>query len=128
MANLVSGTILTATGKKGTGAATNGAITVDLDTGNFFEVDLQSSNADITTFTISNPNQTTGQISSFVLKITQGSTARQISWDVLSSGFRWIDDTGPTLTLTDNAIDILSFTSHDKGVNWYSSIVGFNFQ
>ena len=104
------------------------AITVDLDTGNFFEVDLQSSNADITTFTISNPNQTTGQISSFVLKITQGSTARQISWDVLSSGFRWIDDTGPTLTLTDNAIDILSFTSHDKGVNWYSSIVGFNFQ
>jgi len=119
--------------KKGTGAATNATVTVDLATGNFFEIDLQDSNADIGTFTISNavPSASATYIGiSFVLKITQGSTARQFTWSSFGSSpkLRWTDETaGPTLTKTNNAVDILSFFSYDRGVTWWSSAVGFNF-
>ena len=123
MANLVSGTILTATGKKGTGAATNGAITVDLDTGNFFEVDLEGSTTNVSAITVSNASAT--HVSSFVLKITQGSTARQIEFSELSA-FKWIGGTTPTLTTTNNAVDVLQFTTWDAGITWYGKIVGKN--
>jgi hypothetical protein len=98
-------------------------ITVDLATGNFFELDLESAGA-ITAFTISNPHAS--QVSTFKLQITQGSTARQISWGGLSA-FKWPGGTGPTLTTTNNAVDILQFTTWDTGTSWYGKIVGQNF-
>ena len=101
-------------------------VTVDLAAGNFFEIDLQPASGDIATFTISNPSGT--HISTFGLKITQGSTARQITWASLSA-FKWIGGNSgrPTLTTTDNAVDILSFTTYDNGTTWYGAVVGQNY-
>ena len=79
MANLLTTTITGGViNKKGTGAASGTTITVDSATGSSFEIDLQTASGDISTFTINNPSST--YINSFILKITQGSTARQIIW------------------------------------------------
>jgi hypothetical protein len=109
------------------GQTREGTITVDLATGISFEVDLETMTEDITAFTISNPSTT--HVNSFVLKITQGSTARQIIWSGLTN-IKWPSDGGPTtptLTVTDNAVDILSFTTYDNGTTWHGSVVGQNF-
>jgi len=115
------------------------AITIDLSTGGIFTLDLQNTDGPgITSFTVSNVDQTTNTVQSFILKITQGShgpvlatgvTSRQIIWSELTN-IKWPSDEGPnipTLTATDNAVDILSFTTYDKGVTWYGSVVGQNF-
>ena len=100
-------------------------ITIDLATGNFFEVDLENlSQSTISVITISNPSAS--HISNFVLKITQGSTARQFSWSELTA-FKWIGGTAPTLTTTNNAVDILSFTTYDYGTTWLGAVVGQNY-
>ena len=99
-------------------------LTVDLDTGNFFEVDLEASTANVSAITVSNASAT--HVSSFVLKITQGSTARQIEFSELSA-FKWIGGTTPTLTTTNNAVDILSFTTYDNGTTWHGAVVGQNY-
>jgi hypothetical protein len=100
------------------------SIVVDLSIGSFFEVDLQTATKNIFAITISNASAS--HISSFVLKLTQGSTARQIEWSELSA-FKWIGGTAPTLTTTDNAVDILSFTTYDYGTTWHGAVVGQNF-
>ena len=110
--------------KVGTGAASGTTVTVDLATGSFFEIDLQNASGDIATFTISNPHAS--QVSTFKLQITQGSTARQISWGSLSA-FKWPGGTGPTLTTTNDKVDILQFTTWDAATTWYGKIVGKNF-
>jgi len=115
------------------------AITIDLSTGGIFTLDLQNTDGPgIVSFTVSNVDQTTDRAQSFILKITQGShgpapaggfTSRQIIWSELTN-IKWPSDEGPntpTLTATDNAVDILSFTTYDKGVTWHGSVVGQNF-
>ena len=128
MANLLTTTITGGViNKKGTGAASGTTITVDSATGSSFEIDLQTASGDISTFTINNPSST--YINSFILKITQGSTARQIIWSGLTN-IIWPSDEGPitpTLTTTDNAVDILSFTTYNNGTTWHGSLVGQNF-
>jgi hypothetical protein len=99
-------------------------LTVNLAIGNFFEVDLENVSRNITAITTSNPSATYD--TSFVLKIIQGSTARQIEWSELSA-FKWEAGTVPTLTTTNNAVDILSFTTYDNGTTWHGSVVGQNF-
>jgi len=115
------------------------AITIDLATGGIFTLDLQNTaGIGITSFTVSNVDQTTDTAQSFILKIIQGNQgtgnptdypARQIIWSELTN-IKWPSDEGPnipTLTATDNAVDILSFTTYDKGVTWHGSVVGQNF-
>ena len=129
--------------KKGTASCSGTTLTIDLMSGTFFEVDLQSLGGDIATFAFTNYNSgllgASYGCSSFVLKTTQGSTARQFNWGSLTitgvSGspaynFRHIGGIHPQLTLTDNAIDMLSFTYwYGNAENaWYVSTVGFNFQ
>ena len=108
--------------KLGTGTVGNNIIIVDLATGNFFEVDMQNSNANISTFTISNASGT--HISSFVLKINQGNPARQLA---LGGSFKWVGGVAPVLTTTENAVDILSFTTYDYGTTWHGIVVGQNY-
>ena len=98
-------------------------LTVDLATGNFFEVDLETTN-NISAITVSNTSST--HVSSFVLKITQGYTPRKIEWSELSA-FKWIGGTAPTLTTVNDKIDTLSFTTYDNGTTWYGSVVGQNY-
>ena len=113
---------------------TAGGITVDLATGNYFEVDCQGA-TDIHSFTVNNVNATPGQISSFDLKITQGDNnprRTRFRWDPLSA---LIKTTGGSpsstnlynLTTTNDAVDIFRFTTYDNGTSWYGKVVGRNF-
>jgi len=109
-------------------------LTIDLALGNFFELDLENAEGPIGTFTIN--NAPAAYESSFVLKITQGSTAHPTAkstdtqdlfdWSLLTA-FKWDGGTTPTLTKTDNAVDILSFTTYDYGTTWLGSVVGQNY-
>ena len=129
MANLLSTTIDgQVTEKIGTGAASGTTVTVDLNTGNFFKIDLQSASGDIATFTITKPALSSTVVSSFVLHITQGSSARQFTWGSLSA-IKWTGGASgrPTVTTSDNAIDVLSFTTYDNGSTWHGQAVGFNY-
>ena len=104
--------------------STSTGITVDLSTGSFFEVDLESATDQIAELVISNPHASHG--SSFVLQITQGSTARNINWEN-DSKIKWPGGTAPTLTTTNNKVDIFSFSTWDNGTTWYGKVIGQNF-
>ena len=106
------------------GVAKHNKITIDLSTGNYFEVDLQAANDIIDTFTITE-SLASGTTQSFYLKVIQGSTARQFSWSSFSH-IKWVGS-GPTITATNNAVDILSFTTFDEGTTWYGKVEGQNF-
>ena len=95
------------------------AVTIDLQDGNNFEIDL-SDNITSGNFTISN-SASSGNVSAFTLKIIQGSTARTIAWP---SSVKWNAATVPTLSTTDNAVDYFVFITHDGGTNWYGFTAG----
>ena len=88
-----------------------------------FDFDLENATEEVAELIISNSHAS--QVSTFVLKITQGSTARVIRWD--GSGIiKWPGGTEPTLTTTNNAVDVFQFTTWDTGTSWYGKVVGQN--
>ena len=91
--------------------------TIDLAAATNFVHNLQSGN---TTYTFSNP-ASTGNASSFTLKIIQGSTARTITWP---SSVDWAGGTAPTLSSADNAVDVFVFYTIDGGTNYYGFTAG----
>ena len=103
------------TEKQGTGAASGTTVTVDLATGNFFEIDLQDASGDIATFTIN--NAAAAHRSSFVLKITQGSTARTFSSPFSGADIKWAGSgfRGGTFVASDSGMDML-LTSNNHGL------------
>ena len=107
------------------GIAKHNKITADLSTGNFFELDLETANDAIDTFTITETLSGT-QVQTFYLKVTQGSTARQFYWTSISH-IKWPASTGPTISTVNNAVDIFSFTTYDAGTTWHGETVGQNF-
>jgi hypothetical protein len=128
MANLLSTTLNGGTIEKSNSAGSQVSgttVSIDISTANFFQLDLQSASGNIATFTITGVES--GYVNSFVLKITQGSTARDFAWGSLSA-FKWSAGSAPTLTGTTDAVDILSFTTYDNGTTWYGSLVGVDFQ
>jgi hypothetical protein len=127
MANLLSTTLNGTIGKSNSagGQVSGTTVSIDISTANFFQLDLQSASGNIATFTIAGVKS--GYVNSFVLKITQGSTARDFAWGSLTA-FKWPNGTAPSLTLTTDAVDILSFTTYDNGTTWYGGLVGVDFQ
>ena len=129
------GTVLTTTDSggvyvesKGTSTCTGTTITVDLSTGNFFEVDFEALSGDVGTFTISNTNANAGMITTFILKVIQGSTTttRNITWASLTA-IKWPGGTTPTVTAGNDQIDLFVFSTYDNGSTWYGTIVGQDF-
>ena len=126
MANLASTTISgTITEKKGTASISGTTLTVDMSTGNYFEVSLATASDNIATFTITNP-PASGSVGSFVIKITQGSTARSFNWATMS-GARPVWESIPVIPTEVNAQDIYTFTTYDGGTIWYGSTIGTEF-
>ena len=127
MANLLSTTLNGTIGKSNSagGQVSGTTVSINISTANFFQLDLQSASGNIATFTIAGVKS--GYVNSFVLKITQGSTARDFAWGSLTA-FKWPNGTAPSLTLTTDAVDILSFTTYDNGTTWYGGLVGVDFQ
>ena len=128
MANLLSTSLNGGTIEKSNSAAaqvSGTTVSIDISTANFFQLDLQSASGNIATFTIAGVKS--GYMNSFVLKITQGSTARDFTWGSLTT-FKWPGGTAPGLPTVNNAVDILSFTTFDNGTTWYGNLVGVDFQ
>ena len=107
--------------KKSAPTISSSALTLDLTNSQVFTVAL---NSNISTLTISNPDPRTNTAQGFTLILTADGTARTITWP---GSVKWPSGTGPTLTSTNNKVDILSFLSPDNGTTWYGFVGGQNF-
>ena len=96
--------------------SSSGAATINLRDGNVFEHDLTEN----VTYTFSNP-AANGRASIFVLKIIQDSTARTITWP---NSVDWAAATAPTLTATNNGVDVFVFLTMDGGTTYYGFTAG----
>ena len=108
---------------KGTGTVGNGSVTIDLATGNFFELNLDASNATITSWTFSNP-AASGKASSWVMKFIQQGTARALTYP---AAVKWSNGADHIMSTADDAVDIVSMFTIDGGTNIYASIIGAAF-
>ena len=95
---------------------TGTSTTIDISVATNFVHDLTGA----TTYTFSNP-ASTGNASSFTLKIIQDSTARAITWP---STVDWAGGTAPTLTSTNNGVDVFTFYTIDGGTIYYGFTAG----
>ena len=97
-------------------SSSSNAATINLREGTSFLHDLTEN----VTYTFSNP-AASGNSSIFTLKIIQGSSARAITWP---SSVDWAAATAPTLTATDNGVDIFVFQTIDGGTTYYGFVAG----
>lgn len=105
-----------------TPSSSSNTLTLDLTTGNVFEVTLTEN---VTTLTISNP-PATGKGGSFTLILKQnGSGGHTFNWP---ASLRWASGNAPTLTTAANAVDILTFITTDAGTTWYGFLAGGDMQ
>lgn len=88
--------------------------TLNYQLGQSAVMDLQEGTGTVT-FAVSNP-PATGNYGEFNVKILQGSTAREITWP---GSFKWPDGEAPTLSTSNNAVDIVSGFTIDGGTTWY---------
>jgi hypothetical protein len=98
----------------------SGTLTLNCSLGNVFQVAL---NAAITTLTISNI-PTTGNAFGITLAFTMDGTARAVTW---GASIKWSGGTAPTLTSTNNKVDIFVLTTWDGGTTWFAMVGGQNF-
>ena len=94
--------------------SSSNATTVNLRDGTNFLHDL----TEATTFTFSNPPT---EACIWSLKIIQDSTARAITWP---NTVDWPSATAPTLTSTNDGVDIFVFLTIDGGTIWYGFTAG----
>ena len=96
--------------------SSSNAATLNLRDGNSFLHDLTEN----VTYTFSNP-AASGKLSMFTLKIIQDSSARTITWP---SSVDWAAATAPTLTATNNGVDVFVFFTIDGGTTYYGFTAG----
>lgn len=96
--------------------SSSGAATLNMRDGTNFVHDLTED----VTYTFSNA-ASSGKVSSFTLKVIQGSTARTITWP---TSVDWAAATAPTLSTDNDAVDVFVFMTHDGGTTWYGFTAG----
>jgi len=96
--------------------SSSNAATINLRDGNVFEHDLTEN----VTYTFSNP-AASGRASAFILKVIQDSSARTITWP---TSVDWAAATAPTLTSTNNGVDVFVFFTIDGGTTYYGFTAG----
>ena len=96
--------------------SSSNAATLNLRDGDNFVHDLTEN----VTYTFSNPGAS-GKVSAFSLKVIQDSSARTITWP---SSVDWAAGTAPTLTTTNNGVDVFVFFTHDGGTTYYGFTAG----
>lgn len=103
--------------------AKGGGLTLDLSSGQVFQVVLSAA---VTSITINNipDNTSTSNAVGFTIIFTADGTARTITWP---GSVKWPGGTAPTMTSTNNKKDIISFISDDAGTTWYGFVGGQNF-
>jgi len=96
--------------------SSSNAATINLRDGNVFTHTLSEN----VTYTFSNP-AASGRASAFILKITQDSTARTITWP---GSVDWASATAPTITATNAGVDVFAFLTVDGGTTYYGFTLG----
>jgi len=96
--------------------SSSNAATINLRDGNVFDHDLTEN----VTYTFSNP-AASGRASAFILKVIQDSSARTITWP---GSVDWPAATAPTLTATNNGVDVFVFFTIDGGTTYYGFTAG----
>ncbi len=96
--------------------SSSNAATINLRDGNVFTHTLTEN----VTYTFSHP-AASGRASAFILKVTQDSTARTITWP---TSVDWAAATAPTLTATSAGVDVFAFITVDGGTNYYGFTLG----
>jgi len=104
---------------KASPSISGGTLTLNLSTASVFEVAL---NANITTFTVSNPVPT-GNAQSFTLIFVADGTARTVTW---GNAISWPGATAPTLTSTSGQRDFFTFYTSTAG-GFFAFIAGQNY-
>ena len=103
-------------------AVVSNVATFNLENGNVFKL---NQDANITTFTISNPAATGKGCSFTVIRVKDNNgTTRTITWP---ASVKWGGGVAPVLTQTANAVDIFTFFTIDAGTTWYGCLVGAAF-
>ena len=97
-------------------SSSSNAATIDLRAGTNFFHDLTEN----VTYTFSNPGAS-GNLSVFSLKIMQGSSTRAITWP---NSVDWAAATAPTLTSSNDAVDIFVFMTIDGGNTYFGFTAG----
>ena len=104
-----------------TPAVVGGALTLDLETGNVFEVILTQN---VTSLTLANP-PAAGRTGSATLILRQDATGgRTLAWP---SSVRWAGGTPPLVTPAANAIDIYAVVTRNGGALWFGFPGGKDF-
>ena len=98
-----------------------GALTLDLELGNVFEVTLSQN---VTTLALANP-PASGRAGTCTLILKQDATGgRTLAWP---TSVRWAGGLPPLVTLAANAVDIYAFITRDGGTTWYGFPGGQDF-
>ena len=95
---------------------TANAATFNLTLGNVASIDLEAATAAVV-LTLSNPPGS-GTYGEALLVITQGSVARDITWP---GSVSWQGGSAPSLTQTNNSVDIVHLQTVNGGTNWYGT-------
>jgi hypothetical protein len=104
-----------------TPAVSAGALTLDLETGNVFEVTLS---ANVTTLTFANP-PAAGRAGSCTLILKQDAIGgRTLAWP---SSVRWPSGAPLAISAAGNAVDIFAFVTRNGGATWYGFLGGRDF-
>jgi hypothetical protein len=96
-----------------------GVLTINIASASVFSVNLTSN---ITTLTLTNV-ESVNYTSSFVLVLTADGNARSITWP---NTFRFPANVAPTITVTNNKIDVVTAFTYDAGSNWLAFTTGQN--
>ena len=96
--------------------SSSNAATIDLNLGNVFTHTLSEN----VTYTFSNA-AASGKASAFILKVTQDSSARTITWP---TSVDWAASTAPTITATSGGVDVFGFFTVDGGNTYYGFTLG----
>lgn len=92
------------------------AVTLDCAVSNSFLVDMDPATA-TTTVTLSNPSPS-GTYCEMTIAIVMGTPAYGITWP---GSVTWQGGSAPTLTTTDNDVDLVHLFTVDAGTNWYGT-------
>ncbi len=102
-------------------SSSSGALTLDLENGNVFEVTLTEN---LTTTSFNNP-PASGDGGGFTLILKQDATGgRSFTWP---TAVDWTNGITPTLSTAANSVDVLTFITVDGGTRWYGFLSGVNF-
>lgn len=106
----------------GTPAVSAGALTLNLEAGNVFEVILTEN---VVSLTLTNP-PAAGVAGSCCLILQQdGTGGRTLVWP---DSIRWPSGVRPRISGAENAVDVFAFVTWNGGATWYGFIGGQDFR